>query len=392
MKPSPLSLAVSLLALGSLACATEGLIPTDGMGPDAPVSQKIYNGDAPDAWYHDAVVSLHEVRFGRVFSDPFCTGTLISDTHVITAGHCVASGRGVMTPSQMAVYVGDNPYSDLSAHTYTVSDVTQHPDYDGRFIENDIALLTLSSAITEAVTPVEPLPTSEGFTSSDAGMTVNFAGFGETERGNYGEKLQVDLTLAGLGCAVSSCPDAGDSATQVSYAQNSAGGTGPCAGDSGGPMFVFRGSDTYVGGITSYGDYYCRQYGVSTRVDAYETWITDYTGTGGGTTTPTDCTGYDATYSGTLGATCDFAYEPDGGSYSARRGTHEVYLSGPAGADFDLYLYKYNRRSGSWTLVDYSEDSGSEESISYSGSFGDYTLLVNAYDGSGDYTLCLSTP
>ena len=386
VKSSLLAVPALLLSVG---CASEGLIEVEGMGPEADVSQKIYGGSAPDAWYHDAVVSLHEIWGGYVYTDPFCTGTLISDTHIVTAGHCVEAGRGVMSASQIAIYVGDDPYADLASHIYTVSDVTQHPSYNGYRITNDIALLTLSSAITESVTPVEPLPSSDGFVTSDIGTTINFAGFGETRSGGYGEKQQVDLTLGGFGCAVSGCTSSGDTSTQVSYRQ-SAGG--PCSGDSGGPMFVFRGSDTYVGGITSYGDYYCTQYGVSTRVDAYDAWISSYTGSSSGGGTTSACTGFDASYAGSLSATGDFAYEPGGSSYSAPRGWHEAELSGDSSTDFDLYLYKYNRRSGSWNMVASSEDSGSAESISYRGNRGDYTWVVYSYSGSGDYDLCLTTP
>jgi trypsin len=379
-----------LLILGLGACATEGLIPTEGMGPDAQVSQKIHGGSAPDAWYHDAVVSLHEVSGGYVYTDPFCTGTLISEEHVVTAGHCVESGRGVMRPTQVAIYVGDNPYADLASHIYTVSDVEQHPDYNGRRILHDIALLTLATPITESLTPVEPLPSAQGFSSSDIGMTVNFAGFGETRSGAYGEKLQVDLTLGGLGCTVRGCTGTGDADTQVSYRQNTAG---PCSGDSGGPMFVFRGSETYVGGVTSYGDYYCNQYGVSTRVDAFESWITAYTGgsSGGGSST-TGCTGFDESYTGTLTGDDDFAYEPGGSSYASRPGTHQAQLTGDSGTDFDLYLYKYNRRTGSWREVASSEDSGSAESVTYEGRGGEYTWVVYSYSGGGDYQLCLTHP
>jgi len=390
VKSSLVVLSALMFSLGSTACAPDGLIEVDGLGPDADVSQKIYGGVAPDAWYHDAVVSLHEVSGGYVYTDPFCTGTLVSDEHVVTAAHCLEAGRGTMRPSQIAVYVGDNPYADISAHIYTVTDVTQHPSYNSRRIINDIGLLTLSTPITESVTPVEPLPTAQGFTSSDAGMTVNFAGFGETRSGTYGQKLQVDLALGGLGCTVSGCTSSGDASTQVSYRQSTAG---PCSGDSGGPLFVFRGSDTYLGAVTSYGDYYCTQYGVSTRVDAYDAWITSYTGTssGGGTTT-TGCSGFDDTYTGNLTGDGDLAYEPDGGSYVARRGTHEAQLSGDSGTDFDLYLYKYNRRSGNWRVVASSEDSTSDETVSYTGGGGEYTWLVNSYTGSGDYELCLTTP
>jgi hypothetical protein len=389
VQSSLVALSSLLLTLGLSACATEGPIPTEGIGPDAQVSQKIYGGSAPDAWYHDAVVSLHEISGGYVYTDPFCTGTLISDEHIVTAGHCVEAGRGVMRPNQVAIYVGDDPYTDLSSHLYTVSDVEQHADYNGRRIINDIALLTLSTPVTEPVTPVEPLPSAQGFTSADIGMTVNFAGFGETRSGAYGEKQQIDLPLGGLGCTVSGCTDSGDRDTQVSYRQRAGG---PCSGDSGGPMFVFRGSDTYVGGVTSYGDYSCTQYGVSTRVDAYESWITSYTGTSSGGGTTTGCTGYDESYTGTLSGDDDYAYEPGGSSYASRPGVHEAQLTGPSDADFDLYLYKYHHRSGNWRLVASSEDSGSSESISYTGRGGEYTWVVYSYSGSGDYQLCLTRP
>jgi hypothetical protein len=45
-------------------------------------------------------------------------------------------------------------------------------------------------------------------------------------------------------------------------------------------MFLDRAGTVYLGGITSYGDWSCAQYGVSTRVDAFETWISDFV-TGG---------------------------------------------------------------------------------------------------------------
>ncbi len=369
----------ALSAAALLACGAPG---ESGVALDGELNaaEKIYYGDAADSPHHYATVSLHTAVGGRVLKSPFCTGTLIAEDVVLTAGHCVESwGGSVLSPSQVAIYVGENPFSDLSSHTYTVSEIEQHADYNSMALTDDIALIRLDSAVTEA-TPVPHLPSSLGLGSSDVGGTLNFAGFGSTESGGYGKLLQVDQQL-----------DAVYSET-IYYTQASGG---PCSGDSGGPAYYEVGGTWYVAGVTSYGDWACKTYGVSTKVDAYTTWIDAFVGsssTGGGGTTTTGCSGFDDTYAGTLTGSGDYAIEPDGNYYFASSsGTHDAALSGDSGTDFDLYLYRYI--AGGWRAIRSSEDSGtSDESISFSGARGYYMWVVASYDGSGDYELCLTTP
>ena len=122
------------------------------------------------------------------------------------------------------------------------------------------------------------------------------------------------------------------------------------------------------------------------------------TGTGGGTDTGTGG-GTDTGSGGGTTVTCQSGWtQIDGNIASAGlkddytyttsgRASHNFELYGPSGTDFDLYLYRANKR-GNYSTVDSSTTSGSTESVSYSGKSGDYMVQVSAYAGSGDYTLC----
>lgn len=267
-----------LLALAFTACAPE-LELLDGAGPDAMVvDEKIYGGSPPTEIYHDAVVGIHELARRGVYTQPFCTGTLIGEEWVLTAAHCSVDSRGrAKAASKFAIYVGDDPSADLVSHLYYVDAVYVHASYSRTTLLNDIALLHLSTPITE-VDPVPYLPASQALSSADIGADLNHAGFGYDETRAYGVKLQVDVPLGGFGCSVAGCGSAGNTATQFSYSQSGGSGIGPCNGDSGGPAFVTRGTTTYVAGITSYGDANCNIYGVSTRVDGFASWINSRTG------------------------------------------------------------------------------------------------------------------
>lgn len=84
-------------------------------------------------------------------------------------------------------------------------------------------------------------------------------------------------------------------------------------------------------------------------------------------------------------------YQPCGTYYStAASGTHSGYLRGPAGADFDLYLWRWN--GSTWVQVASGTGTTSSETLHYSGAPGSYIWSVYGYSGSGTYHLWLKRP
>ena len=97
-------------------------------------------------------------------------------------------------------------------------------------------------------------------------------------------------------------------------------------------------------------------------------------------------------YSGSLSGSGDSDVHPNGTYfYTSVSGIHKGCLRGPtSGADFDLYLYKWN--GVSWSIVARGESSSSSEDISYSGTAGYYYWRIYSYSGSGSYTFTLTKP
>jgi serine protease len=96
------------------------------------------------------------------------------------------------------------------------------------------------------------------------------------------------------------------------------------------------------------------------------------------------CTGRTAT--GSLSGTGAQRIEPGGSYYqSVESGRHIGCLSGPAGADFDLYLQRWN--GFGWVTVAQSTGPTSTERVEYQGTPGYYRYIVRSAQGSGSYTL-----
>lgn len=91
------------------------------------------------------------------------------------------------------------------------------------------------------------------------------------------------------------------------------------------------------------------------------------------------------------GAAGQSQIQPNGSYYqSTVAGTHAACLVGPGGADYDLYLDKWD--GSKWVQVAASETSAASESISYSGVAAYYRYRVVNYSGTGSYSFTYVKP
>jgi subtilase family serine protease len=95
-------------------------------------------------------------------------------------------------------------------------------------------------------------------------------------------------------------------------------------------------------------------------------------------------------YTGSLTAGQD-VYEPNGTYYhTSKTGIQSGIMTGPNGADFDLYLYKWS--GSSWRIVASSTGPTANETINYNGTSGYYEWDLRGYSGSGTFNFCLKHP
>ncbi|PRD23397.1 UNVERIFIED_CONTAM: Proclotting enzyme [Trichonephila clavipes] len=115
---------------------------------------------------------------------PDCGAALVTQRHVITAAHCVVTGRSVttMSPRQLTVRLGAHDLRDnneADAIDISVDAVRRHEQFDPRTYKNDIAVLRLSRPVqfSNATSPV-CLPYDSLRNEDLTGKTSTVTGFG----------------------------------------------------------------------------------------------------------------------------------------------------------------------------------------------------------------------
>jgi len=248
-------LACSLIFTGCLAAEPIEDPDLSEGGGDGEQTEKVINGTTDNG--DPNVVMLRSQSRG------FCSGTLISPTVVLTAGHCLDRGAPAF------VGFGVNGSSNQVA----VRSAVAHPGWP-RARANDIGVVILAKAVS-GVTPKRISVDAREAIAGDAARVVGY-GNNRTAGTGFGTKREGAVRVQRM--------TSGDRYTESQFVKvGSSSGTQACNGDSGGPLFFTdRGGAEKVVGVTSFGDESCTGGSFHTRVASHLGFLDDYVDIGGG--------------------------------------------------------------------------------------------------------------
>ncbi|XP_076615369.1 chymotrypsin-like protease CTRL-1 [Chaetodon auriga] len=240
----------------------------------APLNTKIVGGENATAGSWPWQVSVHF----NVVGYHICGGTLISDQWVLTAAHCIL----VKSPRAYTIYLGRETQTgpNVQEVSSTVSEVIVHPDYNNTLLNNDIAVMKLSSPVsfTDYIKPICLASSSSQFHNSTLCWSTGWGKLGKNvSLPSFYPLQEVQIPVIGkkqCRCSYLSVPEAKITDRMICAGQES---KGACQGDSGGPLQCKQGSVWVQAGVTSFG-IPCALAGfpeVYARVSEFQKWITD---------------------------------------------------------------------------------------------------------------------
>uniref|UniRef100_A0A2S2NGW7 CLIP domain-containing serine protease n=1 Tax=Schizaphis graminum TaxID=13262 RepID=A0A2S2NGW7_SCHGA len=218
-----------------------------------------------------------------------CGGTLITNTHVLTAAQCVSDRKAVRL---IVARLGDLDLDLMVNDGATPLDVPIdsiiiHEMYNPRENTNDIAILKLKNSVsfTQFIRPI-CLPIQLDMKHINMMKLMPFvAGWGSTQELFFSSEsrntamMEVQIPIMDI----NKCKEAYSNGynvidDRILCAGYPEGGKDSCGGDAGGPLMWPKENQYYLIGIVSYGFISCGEPnhpGVYTRVTSFIDWIVD---------------------------------------------------------------------------------------------------------------------
>ena len=243
-------LVIPILAAACFSLLSCDRVPTADRSPGGPsfITYGSVDGNA-----HPAVVLLvMDVARKPAFR---CSGTLISPTLLLTAGHCAGapgefSGMRIFTESD--VQHGTNTYPNAGGpNSVEAKEWHAHPAFPtGPFFLHDVGVVILQAPVTLPADQYGTLPSVSQLDALPHGSATTFTAVGYGLQRIYpvfivAEKIRMfaEPHLIQINGGI-----VGDFSLLLS---NNASTGGTCFGDSGGPDYL--GSSNVIAGVTSFG-------------------------------------------------------------------------------------------------------------------------------------------
>lgn len=213
-----------------------------------------------------------------VDDEPQCSGTILSDTWIATAGHCHCQKCGLMTMNRTKVVAGEPDLkSYLLGHstraiTASIKQIKLHPGYFNhprKPMDHNIALIELNSSLEISSNPNLEAASLPPPGMEPVGRFVTVEGWGRTNPSVESDKhfRLINITVQEDEHCLEASPNHPDRMICVGNDQQN------ICGDAGSGA-LYHGSDgLFILGLAPFGDRNCKAANGFAKLDYYLPWI-----------------------------------------------------------------------------------------------------------------------